>query len=75
MESKRFAVGVRIEHRQEALDRAQYGRFAGHPKLPVSSYKLSCHLPGGRSVFSSASARGDALWQRIRKRLSGKLTA
>ena len=31
---------------------AQYGKYAGHPCLPVSSYKLSCHLEGGRSVFS-----------------------
>ena len=52
MEAKPFAVGVRIEHRQRDMDAAQYGEFAGHPCLPVSSYKLSCHLEGGRSVFS-----------------------
>lgn len=52
MESKPFAVGVRIEHRQEDIDSAQYKQYAGHPGLPVSSYKLSCHLANGRSVFS-----------------------
>ena len=52
MEAKPFAVGVRIEHRQRDMDAAQYGKYAGHPCLPVSSYKLSCHLEGGRSVFS-----------------------
>ena len=52
MQSKRFAVGARIEHRQSELTRAQYGPFAGHPSLPVPDYKLSAHLPGGRSVFS-----------------------
>ena len=52
MEAKPFAVGLRIEHRQADCDAAQYRRYAGHPGLPVSTYKLSCHLPGGRGVFS-----------------------
>ena len=52
MESKPFAVGVRIEPRQADCDAAQYRRYAGHPGLPASSYKLSCHLPSGRSAFS-----------------------
>jgi len=52
MEAKPFAVGVRIEHRQADCDAAQYRRYAGHPGLPASSYKLSCHLPTGRGVFS-----------------------
>ena len=52
MEPKAFAVGVRIEHRQRDIDAVQYGAFAGHPALPASSYKLSCHLPDGRGVFS-----------------------
>lgn len=52
MEAKPFAVGVRIEHRQADCDAAQYKQYAGHPGLPASTYKLSCHLPGGRSAFS-----------------------
>lgn len=52
MEAKPFAVGVRIEHCQADCDAAQYRRFAGHPGLPASTYKLSCHLPDGRGVFS-----------------------
>ena len=52
MEAKPFAVGVRVEHRQADCDAAQYKRYAGHPGLPASSYKLFCHLSGGRSVFS-----------------------
>lgn len=52
MEPKPFAVGVRIEHRQKDIDAAQYGAYAGHPALPASSYKLACHLPDGRGVFS-----------------------
>ena len=52
MEAKPFAVGVRIEHRQSDMDAVQYRQYAGHGSLPVSSYKLSCHLPNGRSAFS-----------------------
>lgn len=52
MEAKPFAVGVRIEHSQTAIDAVQYGKFAGHPSLGAASYKLSCHLPNGRSAFS-----------------------
>ena len=52
MEQKPFAVGVRIEHRQRDMDAAQYRALAGHPSLPPSTYKLSCHLDNGRSAFS-----------------------
>lgn len=52
MEQKPFAVGVRIEHRQSDMDAVQYRSYAGHPGLGAASYKLSCHLPGGRSAFS-----------------------
>lgn len=52
MEPKPFAVGVRIEHRQADCDAAQYREYAGTPGLPAASYKLSCHLPDGRGVFS-----------------------
>ena len=52
MESKPLAVGVRIEHRQADIDLAQYKALAGHPLLPASSYKLSCHLEDGRGIFS-----------------------
>ena len=50
MERKAFAIGVRIEHAQSALSEAQYG--PAWRRLPPSDYKLACHLPGGRSVFS-----------------------
>lgn len=52
MEAKPFAVGVRIEHRQADCDAAQYKQYTGHPGLPASTYKLSCHLPSGRAAFS-----------------------
>lgn len=50
MEAKPFAIGVRIEHHQQAISQAQYG--AAWTQLPPSDYHLSCHLPGGRSAFS-----------------------
>ena len=50
MEPKSFAVGVRIEHSQEAVSRAQFGEF--WDRLPAADYKLACHLPSGRSAFT-----------------------
>ena len=50
LEPKPFAVGVRIEHHQQAISRAQYGE--AWTALPPSDYRLSCHLPSGRSAFS-----------------------
>ena len=50
MEQKPFAIGVRIEHSQQAVSRAQFG--PAWDKLPPSDYKLSCHLPSGRSAFT-----------------------
>ena len=47
MEPKPFSMGVRIEHLQRDIDRAQYGAFAGHPALPPADYKLACHLKNG----------------------------
>ena len=52
MEAKPLAVGVRIEHHQSDIDTTQYGEAAGHPRLGAASYKLSCHLDNGHSVFS-----------------------
>ena len=52
MESKPFAIGVRIEHRQADMDAAQYKQAAGHPGLPPTSYKLAYHTSAGRGVFS-----------------------
>ena len=45
MEPKPFAMGVRIEHKQAAIDAAQYGRV--DPVLPPADYKLVKHLDDG----------------------------
>jgi len=57
-EQKPFAVGVRIEHLRETIDRSQYGRFAGHPALGAADYKLSCKTAGGRGVYSFCMCPG-----------------
>ncbi len=58
MEAKPLAVGVRIEHHQSDIDATQYGEAAGHPRLGAASYKLSCHLDNGHSVFSFCVCHG-----------------
>ena len=58
MERKTFAMGVRIEHLQASVDRALWGDAAGHPSLGAAPYKLSCHLPSGRSAFSFCMCPG-----------------
>ena len=55
---KTFAMGVRIEHPQRDIDRAQYGASAEHPALGAAPYKLVAHLPNGRSVFSFCMCPG-----------------
>jgi uncharacterized FAD-dependent dehydrogenase len=55
--AKPFAVGVRIEHPQPLIDRIQYGRHAGHPRLPAASYRLSQDIDG-RGVFSFCMCPG-----------------
>ncbi len=58
LEPKPFAVGVRAEHLQSDLNRAQYGDFAGHQKLPPADYKLVTHLANGRAVYSFCMCPG-----------------
>ena len=65
LESKPFAMGVRIEHPQPLINQIQYGRFAKHPELPAASYQLAytpadkigtfsfCMCPGGWIVPAS----------------------
>ncbi len=57
MEAKAFAVGVRVEHLQERIDFAQYGRQR-NPNLPAASYKLTENLAGGRSVYTFCMCPG-----------------
>ncbi|HEY6556807.1 MAG TPA: FAD-dependent oxidoreductase [Polyangiaceae bacterium] len=69
LESKGFALGVRIEHPQPLINRIQYGKAAGHPKLPSAAYRLAetvdahgvfsfCMCPGGFVVPASTDREG-----------------
>lgn len=58
LEAKPFAVGVRIEHPQPLIDEIQYGRAAGHPKLPAAAYKLAFTPSDGRGAFSFCMCPG-----------------
>ncbi len=56
MVQKPFSMGVRIEHRQETIDRAQYGHARG--ALPPADYSLSVHLPDGESAYTFCMCPG-----------------
>ncbi len=58
MVRKPFAVGVRIEHAQHAIDEAQYGSSAGHPALPSADYKLAVHTSQERGVYTFCMCPG-----------------
>ncbi|MBO4395480.1 MAG: FAD-dependent oxidoreductase [Eubacterium sp.] len=67
MSSKAFAVGVRVQHLQSDIDRAQYG-ISEKDNLPAAYYKLTgksseglgvysfCMCPGGYVVNSSSES-------------------
>jgi uncharacterized FAD-dependent dehydrogenase len=70
MEAKPFAMGVRVEHPQQLIDRIQYHGQARGDYLPAAAYSLVqqvegrgvysfCMCPGGFIV--PASTQGDAL--------------
>lgn len=56
MEQKPFAIGVRIEHKQSMIDKAQYGELQGI--LPAADYKLTYQAENGRSAFSFCMCPG-----------------
>ena len=55
---KPFAMGVRIEHLQEQMNRALYGKFWNHPALGAADYKLAVHLKNGRSLYTFCMCPG-----------------
>ncbi len=68
---KPFAMGVRVEHPRELIDRIQYGRYAGHAKLGAADYMLTysdkptgkaaytfCMCPGGRVIAAASEEDG-----------------
>src|SRR5688572_1120695 len=58
LEAKPFSIGFRIEHPQGVIDRARWGRHAGHPLLGAADYRLVHHAGNGRSVYSFCMCPG-----------------
>jgi len=58
LEQKPFAIGVRVEHPQELINRIQYG-ITAHPQLPQAEYALSHRDPEtGRPVYTFCMCPG-----------------
>ena len=66
--AKPFAVGFRVEHPQQMVNRAQYKEFYNHPRLGAADYQLTyksdkyersaytfCMCPGGLVIGSSSN--------------------
>jgi len=58
MQAKPFSIGFRVEHPQGLIDRARWGRHAGHPALGAAEYRLVHHAGNGRSVYSFCMCPG-----------------
>jgi uncharacterized FAD-dependent dehydrogenase len=56
-EQKPFSIGVRIEHLQETINRAQYGDSYRHYKLGAADYQLF-YKTGGRTAYSFCMCPG-----------------
>lgn len=56
MEAKAFAVGLRMEHPREMIDRLQYGEQAAF--LPAAPYKVTAKTGSGRGVYSFCMCPG-----------------
>jgi uncharacterized FAD-dependent dehydrogenase len=56
MESKPFAVGVRIQHKQKFINESQYGKYAKY--LDNASYKLTYKASNNKGVYSFCMCPG-----------------
>ena len=57
MEPKAFAVGVRIQHAQEFINKSQWGDNAP-PELGAAAYSLSAKAKSGRGVYTFCMCPG-----------------
>ncbi len=56
MKPKNFAVGVRVEHLKEMIDKSQYGSYSKY--LPPATYKLTYQTKDNRGVYSFCMCPG-----------------
>ena len=55
--AKSFAVGVRVEHKQQTINDSQYGKDSPY-HLPTAAYKVTANLENGRGVYSFCMCPG-----------------
>jgi len=58
IQPKSFAIGARIEQPQSVIDKIQFGKFSGHPKLGRADYRLSHKSQNGRGVYTFCMCPG-----------------
>jgi hypothetical protein len=58
MEAKAFAMGVRIEHKSDMIQKSQYGDSKEASYLTPASYKMTHRSSEGRSVYSFCMCPG-----------------
>ncbi len=56
LERKVFAIGARIEHSQEMINKSQYGDM--YKLLPAADYKLAVKTSNGRQVYTFCMCPG-----------------
>ena len=57
MDTKSFAVGLRVEHPRRMINRCQYG-IQENEMLPTADYKLTAKAKDGRGVYSFCMCPG-----------------
>ena len=58
---KPFAIGARIEHPQELINKSQYKDFHNHPRLGVADYRLIEHTSNGRTAYTFCMCPGGSV--------------
>lgn len=58
MESKSFAIGVRIEQAQKKINQLQYHQYATYPALKAANYKLAVQTKEKRGVYTFCMCPG-----------------
>lgn len=55
---KPFAIGARIEHPQELINKTQYKEFYNHPRLGAADYRLIEHTSNMRTAYTFCMCPG-----------------
>ena len=55
---KPFAIGARIEHPQELINKSQYKEFYNHPRLGAADYRLIEHTSNLRTAYTFCMCPG-----------------